>query len=304
MMEYAIDNSHQPPASWTEPTGIQHLPAYVVHNKLSKNGEIVPSPSTDIYPSWYKQKAVSSQNITIDKVSGKVATSCTPDSAKQTQGAAAAPNSFSIDVFYPPGNAASSSTNTNGAPDDVHSCSDSPPSITVTAPSDCNTSCTISAAISQGTHPFDDPQYAQFPGTVTFYVNDQVVKTIYTASGGPYSFTYTPTFSGSGTVKATVTDSVLYSNSDSATANFTLAAAPPSTTITVTNTSYALNWNSISGASYYIVRWTKSGPHSSAHIASTTYALTPPGTYNNVYVEAYDSSNNKISTSNTLSSVP
>src|SRR6266404_541663 len=72
MMEYALDNLHTTPVNWTQPSDIQTLPAYVLHGKISANGEIVPSPSTDIYPSWFKQRAISSQNVTIDRVSGKI----------------------------------------------------------------------------------------------------------------------------------------------------------------------------------------------------------------------------------------
>jgi hypothetical protein len=135
-------------------------------------------------------------------------------------------NVFSVDIYY--GN--SGATTTNGGTDDVHNCSDTPPGINLTvkdsggtsAINTCTGSCTITAAVTAGTHPLDDSQYAQFPGTVNFSVNGQVVKTIPTASGGPYSFTYNVTTAGEATVSAQVIDSVLYSSTDSSTVTMTL----------------------------------------------------------------------------------
>jgi hypothetical protein len=190
-------------------------------------GSVEPSPGTDLFPSWYQPKSnTSNQTQTTDKVSNKLATSCTPELAKQTQGGNAVANIFSVDIYY--GN--SGATTTNGGTDDVHNCSDTPPGINLTvkdsggtsAINTCTGSCTITAAVTAGTHPLDDSQYAQFPGTVNFSVNGQVVKTIPTASGGPYSFTYNVTTAGEATVSAQVIDSVLYSSTDSSTVTMTL----------------------------------------------------------------------------------
>jgi len=230
IIETDLDASHAAPVNWQKPAGIQTLSSF--HSAIAYSSQVAV-PSTDIFPSWYKPKAASSQTASIDKVSNKAATACTPPLAVQTIGGSTAVNSFSIDPFYPPGgsNSNASGTANTANSDDVHSCSDSPPSVSIaisdngTPPSGstgntCTGSCTITAAISQGTHPFDDPQYPQYPGTVTFSVNGQEVKTITTASGGPYSFQYTATSSGSGTVSVQVTDSVLYSASDQATVTF------------------------------------------------------------------------------------
>lgn len=224
VMEYALDSLHTTPVNWSEPAGIQHLPAYKSQMPYATMG---PAVTTDIYPSWYKQRSVSSSSVVLDKVSGKVATSCTPELAKQQLSGNAAPNAFSIDVFYPPGNnAANSTSSNNGAPDDVHLCSDSPPTVTLTA-SDCTDSCTISATPFAGTHPLNDSNYPQYLGTVTIAVNGNTVCTSSNISDGvPVQCNYSPTFTGSGTITATVTDSVLYSGSDTATVNFTPAAQP------------------------------------------------------------------------------
>jgi penicillin-binding protein 1A len=248
VMEYALDSLHTTPVNWTRPSGIQTLPAYKSQLPYRTQG---PAVSSDIYPSWYKQRSVSSQSVTIDKVSGKIATSCTPELAKQQLGGNAAPNTFSIDVFYPPGNNASNSNNTShsGAPDDVHNCSDAPPTITLNSQGDCTNSCTLSATPFAGTHPLNDQNYAQYPGTVTIAVNGTTVCSSSNISDGvPVSCTYSPTFSGSGTITATVTDSVLYSGSDSATVNFTGGSSPLNfQSATAGSAQTVINWSGGSG---------------------------------------------------------
>ena len=98
---------------------------------------------------------------TIDRVSDALATSCTPASAKQTvyNGNAA---SWNVDIFNGGkaniGTAIKSSGNSSSsAVDTVHNCNDSPPTITLTAPSSCPSSgCTITATVTQGTHQLSD----------------------------------------------------------------------------------------------------------------------------------------------------
>lgn len=217
--------------NWQEPSDIKTLPAYVLSNKISRNGEQIPSPSTDIFPSWY-QAPNNSNNAsqTIDKVSGKAATSCTPDDAKETQTNSNA-TIFSVDKFHGGGATSSSSGN-----DDVHNCSDSPPTITLTVPpggtckssDNGGTGCTITFTVTQGTHLLTDPQYPQFPGTVTISVNGTVLQTFQVSdSPSSGSAVYLPTSSGSVTVTANVTDSVLYQNSDQKTMTTVLSPSSP-----------------------------------------------------------------------------
>lgn len=210
------------PVAWTAPTGIKTLPAFVVRNHVGV-GSIEPSPTTDLFPSWYSPKGGTTTQTT-DKVSGRVATSCTPDLARQTYGNSNA-NTWNVDKWAG-GNANSSSTSTSTtstATDNVHNCNDSPPTITLTAPPSCNADdggCTLTATVAQGTFPLSDDSRSQFPGTVNFMVNGTVVKTI-TVSDSPSTVTYTyvPTDSGSVTVSAQVIDSVLYQATDKATVN-------------------------------------------------------------------------------------
>ncbi|HET6864184.1 MAG TPA: transglycosylase domain-containing protein, partial [Candidatus Saccharimonadales bacterium] len=207
LMTFMIDTSHLPAQTYAQPSDIQTLPAYVVNHKISRNGEIPPSPSNDIYPAWYKPKSGSTQSVTIDRVSNKLATNCTPASAKQFLGGNAAPNTFSIDQFYPPGQTSSASSANTSASDDVHHCGDQPPTINVTADPDSvdPNKYTITAFVSAGTHPFNDSNYPQFPGTITFTLNGTTINT-QTVTDPQDNITFTYQTTQSGTLTATVTD--------------------------------------------------------------------------------------------------
>ncbi|HEX4774263.1 MAG TPA: transglycosylase domain-containing protein, partial [Candidatus Saccharimonadales bacterium] len=163
----AANSTISKPVNWTQPSDIKVAPAFVVRNHIHY-GDIEPSPSNDIYPSWYVGgTSGKSTSATIDRVSNAVATSCTPAAAKETvyNGNSA---SWNIDIFkggHPSvGSSNTVSSSSSSATDSVHNCNDSPPSITLTAPSTCDTSCTITATVTQGTHPLSDPQYPQVPG--------------------------------------------------------------------------------------------------------------------------------------------
>ncbi|HUY84911.1 MAG TPA: transglycosylase domain-containing protein [Candidatus Dormibacteraeota bacterium] len=248
MMEYA--HTGLKPVNWVQPATVKTAPAFVVRNHIHY-GDVEPSPTNDLYPGWYigggaKGKTTSQ---TMDKVSGKIATTCTPAGAKEvvTNGNAA---SWNIDIFkggaQSIGSASVGTSTDSTATDNVHNCNDSPPTVTLTAPSTCDGSCTITATVTQGTHALTDPQYAQFPGTIAFTLNGQTIHSENISdSPSTVSFTYNPTSSGSGTLTATVTDSVLYQGSNSATLNFSspLTLASP----TVAGTQITLNWTGGTG---------------------------------------------------------
>jgi membrane peptidoglycan carboxypeptidase len=243
------------PVAWQKPSGIKTAQAFVVRNKVSRLGEIVPSPTTDLFPSWYNPKSGATTTQATDKVSNKIATSCTPELAKQslTNSNVA---TWNVDLWNG-GTTSSSNTASTGASkatDDVHSCNDSPPSITVTAPSTCDANsggCTITATVTAGTHPLSDAQYSQFPGTVNFTIAGQIVKTASVSdSPSTVSFTYMPTSSGYTTITAQVIDSVLYQATD--TANF-ISSANTSTTLDFENAKVSgsqtkFSWSGGSGA--------------------------------------------------------
>jgi membrane peptidoglycan carboxypeptidase len=229
-MEYAHQN--QKAENWTQPKGVKTASAFIVRNHINF-GDVEPSPTNDLYPSWYVGgSSGKNTSATIDKVSGKLATSCTPPSAKQFVNNGNV-SSWNIDIFNGGiqniGNGSSSNRSSGtSASDDVHNCNDSPPTVTLTAPSTCDTTCTITATVTQGTHPLNDPQYAQYPATVTFTLGGKTIySTKVTSSPSTVSFPYTPTSTGGGTLTVTVTDSVLYSGSQSMAFTYSVPAAPP-----------------------------------------------------------------------------
>jgi len=293
------------PVNWTQPADVKSAPAFVVRNHIHY-GDIEPSPSNDLFPSWYVGKSSGNTAQTLDKVSGKTATSCTPDLAKDnvSNGNAA---SWNIDIFNGGSQSVGSGSVSSGgssASDDVHNCGDAKPTISLTvsdansgAQNVCNTSCTISAAISAGTHSLDDAQYPQFPGTVAFSVNGTQVDSIPTASGGPYSFTYTPTSSGTLSITATVTDSVLYQGSDSASVSATPPTAGPTNFIANragASTTVNFSWSG-GTASYTVYKsdGTKAGGTCNSTSAMTCSAIIPTTT--TFYVQ--DNNGNKSTNS-------
>ena len=199
------------PEDRAKPAGVQTLPAYVVRSHVGI-GSVEPSPSTDLFPSWYKggQKKTGSAR-TIDIVSNKTATDCTPARARKDINDAAA-NSFSVDKFI--GNGAANAD--TGQQDDVHLCSDIKPSITLSATPNGSGGYHLVATVGQGTHPLSSDQY---PGTVTFSVDGQTLSggSLSISSPGSVSMDYDAKFDGTKTVTATIVDSVLYDASDSAT---------------------------------------------------------------------------------------
>jgi penicillin-binding protein 1A len=208
-----MDKAHDDikPFDRVRPAGIQTLPAYVVRSRPSNKtaGAVIPSTSTDLFPSWYKPTAKTVTNQVIDKVSGKLATDCTPDLAKEKSSNASA-NQFSIDTVITGGAASGSNT---GEQDDVHKCDDIKPSIGLNITANGN-SYLLSVDVTQGTHPISSDK---FTGKVNYIVDGQIVQSV--DIGGPgaglASYTYTPTFTGSKPIYAQVIDSALYDASSS-----------------------------------------------------------------------------------------
>lgn len=217
------------PVAWKQPAGIKLEPAFVVTHKVSRLGETVPSPSKDLFPSWYVGGSKSDSSVTIDKVSGKVATSCTPALAKEIQynGNAA---SWNADIFaggHASITTAKSKTGTStvaAATDDVHNCNDPPPLVSVglaDGTTTCTNSCAISVTATQqsGGHPLSGGSYTASPaGTIAVQINGQTICTIAIPGSASdiysdHSCSYSPTSSGSVSLSATVVDSVLYSGS-------------------------------------------------------------------------------------------
>lgn len=234
-----------PAKDWEKPAGIQSLPAFVVKSRPSNRtaGAVLPSPSNDIYPSWYKATQKSASEQIIDKVSGKLATSCTPEAAKEkTSGASA--NQFSVDTVFGNG---SSGADTNDK-DDVHQCSDVKPSVALNITSSGG-SYLLSVNVTAGTHPISSEK---FTGKVNYIVDGQIVQTfdITGAGFGLASTTYTPSFVGTKAIYAQVVDSVLYDNASQEGSVTGQEAENLSLTVTGSGP-YSASWNAISGYTSY-----------------------------------------------------
>jgi penicillin-binding protein 1A len=295
-----MDAAHKnlKPEDRPKPAGIQTLPAFVVRNNPGL-GAVVPSTSTDLFPSWYKgSKSKTGVARTIDIVSNKSATDCTPTRARKDITDAAA-NSFSIDKFVT-GSAASADTSQQ---DDVHLCTDVRPEITNISATKNGNSYHIVASVQQGTHPLSSDQ---FPGTLTFSIDGQILSggSISVTGSGQYAFDYTPNFSGDKTLTATIVDSVLYDNiaTVSITGSGSSGGSQTGGPLTLTDanrsgtsTSVTVKWSGGSG-SYTVYR----GDNNTAvpgcnGISGTQCAGTIPLSVTSVYVK--DTSGN---TSNTV----
>ncbi len=241
-MQGAIDRLGNVPAdNWKQPSGIKTLPAYVNRSKTA-SGQSVPSSSTDLFPSWYVGKTGSTTSQEIDKVSNKVATSCTPDLAKSNSANSNAA-SWNVDVFA--GGSTGGATVQVGK-DDIHNCNDAKPTVSITAINGVSadgsavtcplTGCTVMVYVEQGTHELTSADRLSFPGTLTLQANGQTVGSVGISSSGGHEFTYKPPDGTSGSVVLTaqIVDSVLYSGTDSATV--TVAASTPTPTPTPTTT--------------------------------------------------------------------
>ncbi len=222
LIQYALDSSHMSPVNWKQPSDIKTEPAFVVYNHVGI-GSQEPSPSTDLFPSWYQPPNTGNTNAVIDKVSGKLATSCTPGDAKQYLTNSNA-SSFSIDKWVT-GGSSGGSYNTS-ASDDVHNCSDAKPTATLTVTNngggdsaicDKQSGCTVTVTVTQGTHPLAS---SKFPLSVSIIVSGNNVKTFTSSDASSpqtFSYTYKPSAKNA-SISASVTDSVLYQvNSNSAT---------------------------------------------------------------------------------------
>ncbi|MDB5164059.1 MAG: hypothetical protein JWS12_677 [Candidatus Saccharibacteria bacterium] len=262
------------PQNWVQPTSIKSLPAFIVRNHIHY-GDQEPSPTNDLFPSWYQPKSTSNSTQTLDKISNKVATNCTPSLAKDNAANSNA-NTWNVDIFHggttSAGTTATTSTNDT---DDVHNCGDLKPGISLSASGN-----TMVASIIQGTHPLAG-NTDKGAGKVNFIANGQVIQSINIVDGqSSYTLTSTSGLSGDVPITAQVIDSVLYdATSDSVTANFSpspVATGPTITGISGGGSSWTFNWSGgISPVTIY--RQDTNVVLCSSPGTSCTYTHTVPG---------------------------
>ena len=262
MMAYLIQG--KTPQNWVAPPGIKTLPAYVqtVHVGI---GSEEPGPSTDLYPSWYNPSSSTSKSVVIDKVSNKLATSCTPALAKETVGGSANANAFSVDTFVT-GSGSPSTSNLSqyntSQNDDVHLCGDSLPQISQSNSVVCNSplpgQCTFGVTLAQGTHPLGS---TSFPTQVNVIVGGATIPA--TCSGfdptnpaASVNATCTFSYGGSGeqSIQYQVIDSVLYSttSTDGTTVNIPAITSPLSGAAIRSGTNIQFQFTSPDAGTVYI----------------------------------------------------
>lgn len=262
------------PEERQKPADIQTLPAFIVRSSPG-GGARVPSPAQDLFPAWYKKtKKTANVKRTIDVVSNKLATECTPPRAKKETFDAEA-DSFSSDNFV--GNGANA--NNTSEKDDVHRCEDVKPSVQLTVQKS-GSGYNLVATVSQGTHPMSSNR---FKGNLTLSANGQ------TLPGGSYEINgsgttvyqnYQP--AGNVTVTATVVDSVLYDGSDSA----TIQGESQTITLKYKNNG-KFSWSSIAGDSPYTFCYGPGSPDNCVDVSgtSTTVPLSGSDGSRRAYVE-------------------
>ncbi len=295
-----------PNQQFDKPAGIQTL-------TLDADTGRLPTPSTkhsrtDVFASWYKPAtAANSRSAKVDKVSGKLATDCTPALAVDTVysseiHAEIPPTDSAYSRWEPPvaGLAASLGYSKGGTlpteSDDVHSCSDIKPNVSLnvtgTGP------IRITASVVAGTFPISQ---------LDIKLDDQVISTQSPVANNPYTFDYAAASPGSHTLTATVTDQGLYQDSTQTTVVVTttgntsddfVGTAPSNNSHQ--SGSVAFSWTPFSGATDYQLFVTRNGvPYAAAFplLTTGTTALVPvtPGLYS-WHVEAHSTTTKLAST--------
>jgi membrane peptidoglycan carboxypeptidase len=259
------------PEARAKPAGVQTLPAYVIRSHVGGSTR-EPSPTNDLFPSWYK-RSTSNKRQTIDIVSNKLATDCTPPRSRKEATNASA-NAFSSDRF----NGTAGVTTTEK--DDIHRCEDAKPRISLSV-TGAGSNYTFTATATPGTHALASDR---FRGKINFMVGGNVVHSVEIGGPSTVTYNYSSNLSGSHQVSAEVIDSVLYDAKDTRTVNFT---APAANALSLSINGPNFRWNGGSGTvSIYRVNnqfVCNGGPSSSCPIGGT-----PPGTE----VYAKDSANN------------
>ncbi|MFT4532307.1 MAG: membrane peptidoglycan carboxypeptidase [Candidatus Saccharimonadales bacterium] len=202
------------PVARARPQGLQEIPAYVVTKHVGVSSR-EPSPSTDLFPSWYRKPGASSntEKIIKDKVSEKRAFECTPPLALEEVDESDA-ISFSADPFY------DSVTNSEDE-DDVHKCEDVKPTVTLDVIDNADGTYTLNVSVGAGTHPINSEK---FPGQLNILIASQAIPNGSIQIGGPgvYSVDYTSIYDTTETVQVEIIDSVLYQTIDARDVSLTL----------------------------------------------------------------------------------
>ena len=300
--------------------------AYEVKSDLDKQAEIQPKPSgiqsikmssatgyaaddttkdtyIGLFPSWYKKETQSgSEKVTIDKVSNKLATECTPERAKEERtGLGKWPEVLPDDYRYASWSrtAGYGGGSSSTEKDDVHKCSDKLPEISLQTSKISGGVYKFTATVDNGTFKLD---------TLNFKVNGQIVNSqSVNGDGGTYTYNHTFSSDAKYTVAAEVIDKGLYDNTSSK--SLTVSGSGDSFEITSHNNGETgvnpgteFEWDEFGSADEYnfCYKLSSVGSYTCLSNPDTDYSpgLLPSSTYN-IYVEAEDS-NTVVQTTPTI----
>lgn len=294
--------ANDPAEDFTKPTGLKTITLDADTGKLPTSG--TRRTRTDIFPAWYQPTKGNNVSGKIDKVSGKLATDCTPAEAieDRTSGTIVAevpPTDPAYSRWEAPVAALAASlgyTAGGGLPtdkDDVHSCSDAKPSISLSVSPTSGSNFALTASVING----------KFSTTkVIYYFDGSEIGSSDTApTGGSYNTSYAPSASGAHEFSAKVIDSGLYSaGSNSVSVDVTAAGPGPTANITCGGTSCTVVAAASSGASLSSVEvffnTVSKGKKTSGNLAITTW----PGWNNSLQAKAVVLDSNGGSTTTTF----
>lgn len=222
-------------------------------NATDKTSNVI----VDIAPSWFKGvPSEDSTRVTIDTVSNKLATECTPERAKKVvSNTGIAPELEPSDPMFAAfargaGYGANSTSITEK--DDAHSCDDAKPTITNFKVTGSNGNYLFEAEYSSGKADID---------TVEFKVNGNVVKSCKVSSSdctrSRASFNYASSETGNVKVVVEIVDKLLYS--DDATENTAFSEPSPisiqveSINCTGDICTAKITWDNVPGADHYTI---------------------------------------------------
>ena len=244
--------------------------------------------TVDIFPSWYTPLgSVGGKSALIDKVSGKLATECTPELAKDTSYSSAilpeitkTDNPSQYQNWLTALQRAGYSTSGGDLPsdsDNVHHCDDVKPVVNITGAAGGGP-YNLNIKVTSGTFTTNK---------LEVYFDDQVVSTQVISGSGSYPVSYAPTNVGSHNFKAVITDAGLYQGTDSQTVTVTnnggdgannngFVGVTPASGDTVSSGPVTFGWTISPGATAYslfVDNVLKGAP--SSGISKTVNGLTP-----------------------------
>ncbi len=168
---------------FTQPAGIQ---------RLTVGGR------TDLFQSWFRKPKEETKDYVMDRISKLLATSCTPDAAKETIHVTMVSNPQTPNA---PATVSSVPAGYDITKDDTaHVCGDPQPNASISTSQNTGKVYTFNSVVTPGKAPIQ---------TVEFMVNGQVISS-QPGSGTNYTTQYTFPDSGSYTVAVRVTDQLYY----------------------------------------------------------------------------------------------